>query len=328
MFLRELGHQLLGRCSNGLEAIQMCHTLKPDVVLMDIHLEGELDGIQTAERLMRELAVPVIYISSDTSRTVIKRAIVSNSYGYLVKPINKKELGISIDLAFYKHKVDIEQKEREQGYRQFINEAPMPIIVIQNGNIQYLNKWALEVFKTHYIEDLLATPFLNYVEVKSINRANSLLKEFELTGFGFENIKVNMLDIHGQKIYTKLSGSSIVFNGQKSLQVTVVESVPLDYRIHLDEMKAMLDKTGVAYVVVDKDMVVVDHSKHPAFKGVKLIGIDVLKNEQCVFVESDGSEEPSLQLTNLSHLPIKFLGKKFRNEMGEVAATLFYAIVS
>ena len=63
---------------------------------MDIHLEGEMDGIQAAEKIQRELEIPVIFISSDTSSSVVERAIISNSYGYLVKPVQRKELEISI----------------------------------------------------------------------------------------------------------------------------------------------------------------------------------------------------------------------------------------
>ena len=170
MFLRDLGHELVGRTSSGKEAIEKCKELKPDVVLMDIHLDGDLDGIQTAEMLKREMEVPIIYISSDTSSPVIERAIVSNSYAYLVKPINKKELGISIDLAYFKHKVDIEQKEREQSYREFISDSPMPIVVINDDKITYLNRLGLDVFKTHYIEDVMGLSIKSFVAEKKSGR--------------------------------------------------------------------------------------------------------------------------------------------------------------
>ncbi|WP_139657963.1 response regulator, partial [Pseudomonas shirazica] len=89
------GYKLVGRCEAGDQALELCKIEKPDVVLMDIHLEGEIDGIETAERIQREFEIPVIFVTSDTSSYIVERAIISNSYGYLVKPVKKNELGIS-----------------------------------------------------------------------------------------------------------------------------------------------------------------------------------------------------------------------------------------
>ncbi len=219
MFLRDLGHELVGRTSSGQEAIALCKDLKPDVVLMDIHLDGDLDGIQTAEMLKREIEVPIIYISSDTSSQVIKRAIVSNSYGYLVKPINKKELGISIDLAFYKHKVDIEQKQREQSYREFISNSPLPIVVVRDGKLMYLNTLGLDVFKTHYIEDVLGSPIQNYVHEDSVEQFCSVIEESINDNKRLKPFLAKMKTVHGDLYWAEITGSIVNFNNQKSIQL-------------------------------------------------------------------------------------------------------------
>jgi PAS domain S-box-containing protein len=218
MFLRDLGHELVGQTSSGKEAIGLCVEMKPDVVLMDIHLEGDLDGIQTAEMLKRELEIPVIYISSDTSSQVIERAIVSNSYGYLVKPINKKELGISIDLAYYKHKVDLDQKYREQSYREFISDSPLPIVVVRNGKIMYLNRLGSDVFRTHYIEDVLGLPIENFVHEKYRDQFMEAIHCFD----GDKRIKpfmAKMKTVHGDLYWSEITGSSVNFNNHKSVQL-------------------------------------------------------------------------------------------------------------
>jgi len=222
MFLTELGHEIVGRCETGSNAIELCHQLKPDVVLMDIHLQGDMDGIQTAEKLKTELDLPVIYISGDTSNTIIERAIVSNSYGYLVKPVNKKELGISIDLAYYKHKVDLEQKRRERGYREFISESPIPIIILRKGRIQYLNKLALEgVMKTHYIEDVMHLDFMRFVADESKELVSRLLQGEALDDDRFIDEAVVLKDLHGAPIYAEISGSTVRFNNDMAVQVII-----------------------------------------------------------------------------------------------------------
>ncbi len=221
MFLRDLGHELVGKTSSGKEAVEMCKELHPDVVLMDIHLDGELDGIQTADLLRREVNIPVIYVSSDTSSPVIERAIVTNSYGYLVKPINKKELGISIDLAFYKHKVDVEQSQREQGYREFISTSPLPIIVVTDGKIMYLNCLGLDIFKTHYIEDVMGFPIKNYIHEEFIEDFNNKINSSIEGNKKIEPFLIKLKTVHGDSYWAELTGSKVSFNNKTSVQIII-----------------------------------------------------------------------------------------------------------
>ena len=260
MFLKDLGHELIGRCETGIEAVEMCRKERPDVVLMDIHIEGELDGIQTTERLKTDFDIPVIYVSSDTSSYIIERAIVTNSYGFLVKPVNKKELGISIDLAYYKHKVDMEQKERERGYRQFISESPVPIVIVNDGKIQYLNNLALEaVFKTHYIEDVLLQPFMNFVAEEDRDVVVRLFDDFNASGSYFKCRAIRFQDVHGRYNLVEVDGSGVKFNNKKSLQVIIRDvSEDMEVRNRMESYRAALIKTGVSFVVSTPDLDVVE----------------------------------------------------------------------
>lgn len=288
MFLRELGHELIGKCAEGADAVDLCHRLRPDVVLMDIHLEGEMDGIQTAEQLRRELDIPVIYVSSDTTSQVIKRAIVSNSYGFLVKPVNKKELGISIDLAYYKHKVDQEQRERERGYRQFISEVSMPLMIVQNGNIHYLNNLALDLFKTHYMEDVLMLPYLNFIEEDDKKTVQDLITDFNSSGKGFECKKIAMKDVHGQSFFAKISGSSVVFNKKKSLQITLHEYSEAVYaQKRNDEFVSLLNELHAPFVITDNRFIIKSHSSIPAFDAANLVGKSIQEMTELFDLSSD-----------------------------------------
>lgn len=290
MFLRELEHELIGKCADGRDAVDLCHRLRPDVVLMDIHLEGEMDGIQTAEQLRRELDIPVIYVSSDTSSQTIKRAIVSNSYGYLVKPVKKKELGIAIDLAFYKHKVDQEQRERERGYRQFISEASMPLMVLQHGRVQYLNNLALDLFKTHYMEDVLMSPYINYIEEKDKATVERLLNEFHEKGIGFESVDVAMRDVHGQSFFAQISGASIIFNKKKSLQVTLVDNSKIVYaQKRSDLLLKYLSQIGQPFFITDARQKIKAVAQHPLFEGTDMQGQRITQLSD-VFEQTDKKE--------------------------------------
>ncbi len=260
MFLKELGHELVGICQTGIEAVKLCSDVNPDVVLMDIHIEGELDGIQTTERLKSEFDIPVIYVSSDTSSYIIERAIVTNSYGFLVKPVNKQELGISIDLAYYKHKVDLEQKARERGYRQFISESPVPIVIVNDGKIQYLNNLALEViFKTHYIEDVLLQPFLGFVDEQDRDIVKRLFDDFENAGSCFKCQTIRLQDVHGRYTYVEIDGSGVNFNSKSSVQIIIRDiSEEIQIQERMESYKMALIKSGIPFVITNPDLNVVE----------------------------------------------------------------------
>jgi len=105
MFLKQLDYILVGSFQTGKDAIEGCRKLNPDVVIMDIHLEGELDGIDTAKTIEREFDLPIVYLSSDIEEATFLKTIHKNTFGFLVKPISKKaSLRMAIEFAYYKHK--------------------------------------------------------------------------------------------------------------------------------------------------------------------------------------------------------------------------------
>lgn len=110
MFINELGYELLDFAANGKDALNLIEKEKPDVVLMDIHLEGDMDGIETSRKIKKNYDIPVIYISSDVEDETITNAILSNTYGFLVKPIYKEALGVTIEFAYKKHQIDNKMK--------------------------------------------------------------------------------------------------------------------------------------------------------------------------------------------------------------------------
>lgn len=261
MFLREIGHDMVGRCLNGRDALEMCREHKPEVVLMDIHLEGDWDGIQTAEKITREFNIPVIFISSDTNNDIIGRAIESNSYGYLVKPIVKNELKISIDLAFYKHQADQELKQREKGFRQFISDSPMPIMIVFNERVQYVNNKALALLRSHYIEDVMGLPLRNFIDGDMPDCLKSIVGAVAHDDSAHSDIFLPMKDVHGNVFYAELLTSSVEFNNRKSVQIIlrdIQRELILD--IKAKALEALSAKSHKAFFLLGSDMKLYDYS--------------------------------------------------------------------
>lgn len=106
MFLTDLGYELTGIAQTGVDAIGKCDANKPDVVLMDIHLKGNIDGIEAAKKIHEAYNIPVVYVTSDIEQETIQKAIYKNTYGFLMKPIYQSSLRVAIEFAYAKHVYD------------------------------------------------------------------------------------------------------------------------------------------------------------------------------------------------------------------------------
>lgn len=97
------GMEVTGKCRSGEEALQAFEEHRPDLVLMDIELDGPLDGIAVAAQMMKRAAVPVIYLSDYTDSRTVSRAKKTFPVNYLSKPFQEPHLIRAIDIAFTNH---------------------------------------------------------------------------------------------------------------------------------------------------------------------------------------------------------------------------------
>lgn len=103
--LKNLGYNVVGEATSGSEAIEMARNLKPDLVLMDIILKGDMDGIEAADRIYSSYDIPVIYLTAHSDEATLARALKTNAFGYLIKPFNDRELYSNIEITMHKHRV-------------------------------------------------------------------------------------------------------------------------------------------------------------------------------------------------------------------------------
>jgi len=104
--LKKLGYVVVGNVSSGEDAISTSDQVRPELVLMDVRLRGEMDGIQAAEIIRDRFNVPVVYLTAYADEETILRATKTTPFGYLVKPFNERELRATIEIAFYTHRME------------------------------------------------------------------------------------------------------------------------------------------------------------------------------------------------------------------------------
>ncbi len=144
LYLKEIltkkGYNAAGIIDTGEAAIEYARELKPDIILMDIILKGELDGIDAAAKIHTELDIPVIFLTANIDEYNLNRATRTAPYGYLIKPIQEFEVFSAIETALSKHRYEIKIKESEEFNRSLLMNSPNPILVVNpDSTIRYIN---------------------------------------------------------------------------------------------------------------------------------------------------------------------------------------------
>ena len=100
--LKNLGYRVCGRATSGAEAMELVVNARPDLVLMDINIRGDVDGIETAKMIKKGFNIPVIFVTSHSDGPTLERAKETRPDGFIVKPFDDNDLRVAIQLALNK----------------------------------------------------------------------------------------------------------------------------------------------------------------------------------------------------------------------------------
>lgn len=128
--LSHMGYEVPGVAVSGLESLDMIERLAPDLVLMDIHIEGDMDGIDVAARLMHAPSVPVIYLTAYSEDATLARARETKPYGYLIKPFSERELHATIQMALERHEVEVALVRSQRLLQQALDAASLGVVEV------------------------------------------------------------------------------------------------------------------------------------------------------------------------------------------------------
>lgn len=134
------GYESEGICRSASEAVETALSKKPDLILMDIYLSGEMDGIEAAEQILAKTDIPIVYLTALMEGEIFERAKNTGPYGYLVKPVDNMELLRVVDTTLYKHASDRRVKQSEERHRLVLEHAGLGIGYWDlEGKLLYLN---------------------------------------------------------------------------------------------------------------------------------------------------------------------------------------------
>src|SRR5256885_1318546 len=114
--LKSFGYTVPAIASSGEEAIKRAEEFLPDLVLMDLMLEGEMNGIEAAMKIRDLFGIPVIYLTAYADDSTLQRAKITEPFGYILKPFEERELYTTIEMAIYKHQMERQLKDKERWF--------------------------------------------------------------------------------------------------------------------------------------------------------------------------------------------------------------------
>ncbi len=141
--LENLGYEVPEVVFTGSEAIKKAEIARPDLILMDIVLKGEIDGIETASEIRKRYNIPIVYLTAYEDDKTLNRAKLTQPLGYILKPFEERYLKSSIEMALYKHEVENKLRENEEWLKTILDSVGDAVIVTdEKGLVKFMNPMA------------------------------------------------------------------------------------------------------------------------------------------------------------------------------------------
>ncbi|MBN3910307.1 MAG: response regulator [Nostoc sp. NMS1] len=163
--LSQLGYVVTGTASSGKVAIAKALETQPELVLMDIILKGEMDGIATASHIREQLDVPIIFLTAYGDHNTLERAKITQPFGYIVKPFTTKDLKIAIEIGLLKHQLERELRQNRDQLATLLNSISDAVIATnEQGKVTFMNP-AAEALTGWQQKDALGNEAANIFQI-------------------------------------------------------------------------------------------------------------------------------------------------------------------
>ncbi len=177
--LEDLGYRIVGIEATGEGAVDTALKTEPDLILMDIVLKGDMDGIEAAQMIHGYLDTPIIYITAYSDDEVLRRARITEPYGYILKPFKKSEVNANIQMAIYKHACDKKKSEiiKKRVLADFYDFILTAMPTSTTGTNIEMKQLLLKVFSERLDEDMYPK-FVDELRPEEIEDNETLFIEY------------------------------------------------------------------------------------------------------------------------------------------------------
>jgi DNA-binding LytR/AlgR family response regulator len=171
--LKKLGYNVVGAAATGEKALELAISERPDIILMDIMLKGDMNGIETAEKIKEDLRIPIIYLTAYADESTLEKAKITEPYGYIIKPFKEVDLHTSIEMALYKYSKEKEVlKERDLFYSLIENKNSNDFIFVKSRSrlvkIKTKDIYFIEALKDYVVINTLNSRYTIHSTMKDM----------------------------------------------------------------------------------------------------------------------------------------------------------------
>ena len=206
--LIRLGYRVSGIASEGAEAIEMARELHPQLVVMDVSLRGEVDGIEAASAIQQDAPVPVIFLTGHSDTETLQRAVTAGPLGYLIKPFQEIDLRCAIEVAIHKHRSDVQRRAREEHLRRSAENLSLIDELTQLKNRRGFFELAGQALKSARREQ--QTMALFFMDLDGLKQINDTLGHMTGDDALCDTAHVLRNTFRGSDIVARLGGDEFV----------------------------------------------------------------------------------------------------------------------
>jgi PAS domain S-box-containing protein len=306
--LTVMGYEVVGAASSGEEAVAIAKAQAPDIILMDIVMPGELDGIEAARLIRRDMDIPVVFLTAYGDDRFIERAKDVGPYGYIIKPYQENALKAAIEIALYNREVTRRLEEKASGWKQLTENMEEAVILCDSvGKVFFWNRGAENIFG-YLAPEITGRPFM---ELISEGTKKEYLQEIErLFAYGDSPVCDCWVEVLGvrkdySRLYMEMCLSPWTYQDEKAFigvvrDVTARKKEETRHETSLQEKERLLDDVRrsvqenlkLIYSLIDLQQACVESREGLKGQGVGRSRLEALLYAQ----ERVSGEEPPAQV--------------------------------
>jgi len=258
--LESLNYQVEGMASNASDALVLAEKLTPDIILMDIMLNDDMDGIEAAKIIYNQLHIPIIFLTAYADELTLQRAKEAEPLGYILKPFKERELYTTIDIAFYKHRIDKKLRRQERWSSAILHSIGDGIIATDKENLitfmnpvaEELTLWEEESAKGENIAEIIPLADVQTEDIMAfpaITDASSLIQGRTIKNSFLKNKDGEKIPVEGTISIIQDRDGNI--EGQVVALRDISEKQELSNKIHYqanhDALTGLINRTAFSY---------------------------------------------------------------------------------
>lgn len=286
--LEEDGYGVPVVVGTGEEAVENVIHNGIDLVLMDIMLPGEVDGVKAANQIQAESDIPIIYVTAFTDESILERAKTSGPYGYLVKPIDKRELMIAIEMTLYRHRTEKKLKESEERFRSLVETSSDFIWEVDENIIYTYASPRIHDILGYEPEGILGRSPFELMPHEEARRVSDIFRPITAAHMPFKNLENINAHKDGHLVTIETSGIPFFdatgkFRGYRGIDRDITERKNLEDKLRAaaitDELTGLFNRRGF-FTLADQQCKLSDRTKRKlALLYLDLDGMKAINDE-------------------------------------------------